>query len=210
MNKIYGAYIIYLSIFWYFSDWIVVIMAYWNNKSTDKATNKKNDEKYKELTVLRHVICGFIMICFIYHLMNEQALTKLFQFRTLYTNEYVMICINFVHLNFTVMTSTEKSEVLFHVLKASRLEEKDKRYKAIQHLFRVDQLSFMFFEINFALDIRRGLLVLGLECEVSRNKVILEEGSIIKYYENIMGLKAEPKEEEKSYYQRRLNTDSDK
>ncbi|RKR11132.1 hypothetical protein C8C83_2828 [Flavobacterium sp. 90] len=101
------------------------------------------------------------------------------------------------------MTWQEKSAVEYHVLSASKLDERDKRYKAIKYLFEKGELDFIFFEMSFALDIRRGLNVLGLECPLSRNKVILSEEAIIKYYENVMKLKAEPKEEEKSYYQRR-------
>lgn len=109
---------------------------------------------------------------------------------------------NFVTLKLERMVREEKAAVESHLLKASGLEERDKRYKAIQHLFAKDQLDFMFFEINFALDIRRGLLVLGLECRVSRNKVVLDEDGIKNYYENVMGLKSKPKEEDLSYYQR--------
>ncbi|WP_394776664.1 hypothetical protein [Flavobacterium sp.] len=100
------------------------------------------------------------------------------------------------------MTIIEKLAVEKHLLKASKLEERDRRYQAIEQLFRIYELDFMFYDMNFALDIRRGLGVLGLECDVRRNKIVLEKSAIIQYYEKVMGLKAEPIEEEKSYYQR--------
>ena len=98
-----------------------------------------------------------------------------------------------------------KSEVENHILAASKLNRNDERYRAIKHLFRVDQLDFMFFHKELALDIRRGLKILGLECDVSSSKVKLHEDAILKYYESVMGLKAE-KIEDKSYYER-MNID---
>lgn len=99
------------------------------------------------------------------------------------------------------MINLEKLEVESHLLKASGLLEQDKRYRAIKSLFRTNELDFMMYEINFVLDIRRGLLVLGLDCEVRRNKIVLDDYAVTKYYEGIMGLKAKVIEE-KSYYQR--------
>ncbi|MCC9016940.1 hypothetical protein [Flavobacterium lipolyticum] len=100
------------------------------------------------------------------------------------------------------MNSKVKNEVEAHLLKASGLGEKSVGYKAIKQLFLNEESSLMFNHV-LLLDIRRGCILLGLDIELVRNKIVLTEAAIIKYYENVMHLKAPPSEEEKSYYERR-------
>jgi len=103
------------------------------------------------------------------------------------------------------MNSTEKNAIEKHLLKASGLGEKSVGYKAIQRLFRLGELDFMMNNRALVLDIRRGCMTLGLDCEMRWNKIVLDDFALKNYYENVMGLKAESVEE-KSYYERRKET----
>jgi hypothetical protein len=101
------------------------------------------------------------------------------------------------------MNSTEKKAVEEHLLKASGLGEKSRGYKAIQHLFRVNELDVYLFHRDLVFDIRKGCMTLGLECDIRWDKIILDESAIRKYYEEVMGLTPEKEEDEIGYFQRR-------
>lgn len=51
-----------------------------------------------------------------------------------------------------------------------------------------------------AVELRKELWFLKFECRMQWNKVILTDDAIVKYYENVMGLIAESREPEKSFY----------
>lgn len=100
------------------------------------------------------------------------------------------------------MNSNIKNEVEAHLLKASGLGKKSVGYKAIHKLFLYSELDLMLNHV-LLLDIRRGCILLGLDIELDRNKIVLTDAAVTKYYKNVMHLKAPPVEEEKSYYERR-------
>lgn len=100
------------------------------------------------------------------------------------------------------MTSAEKKAVEIHLLNASGLGEKSIGRRAIKTLFRVNELDFYLFNRDLVIDIRKGCMTLGLECQLRWDKIILNDSAIRKYYENVMGLTAEIEPEEKSYYQK--------
>ena len=86
------------------------------------------------------------------------------------------------------MDHTVKKEVEIHILKASGLGEKSVGYKAIQQLFSIDELSLAF-RYELLLDIRRGCILLGLDIQLKRDKICIDEDVVKRYYEEVMGLK---------------------
>lgn len=108
------------------------------------------------------------------------------------------------------MDSKVKKEVEEHILKATGLGFKSVGYKAIQHLFSIDELELAF-RYELLLDIRRGCKLLGLDIQLKRDKICIDENVIRDYYENVMGLKyPEPKPELTHYERVKLSIEKEK
>ncbi|WP_119792017.1 hypothetical protein [Flavobacterium anhuiense] len=99
------------------------------------------------------------------------------------------------------MDSRVKKQVEEHILSASGLGEKSVGYKAIQHLFSIDELELAF-RYELLLDIRRGCTLLGLKIGLSRDKIYINEDIVRDYYENKMGLKYPEQKPELTHYER--------
>ncbi|OHT44440.1 hypothetical protein [Flavobacterium tructae] len=99
------------------------------------------------------------------------------------------------------MDSNVKKEVENHILKASGLGEKSVGYKAIQQLFSMEELDLMF-KYELLLDIRRGCIHLGLNIQLSRDKIYIDEDVVKNYYEKVMGLQYPEQKPELTYYDR--------
>lgn len=99
------------------------------------------------------------------------------------------------------MTTKEKIAVEEHLLVASGFKNTTRGYKLIQRLFKSGELDFMWVNRDDAIELRKGLWFLGFECGMRWNKIIITDDAVVKYYEKVMGLKAEPTEPEKSYYE---------
>lgn len=100
-----------------------------------------------------------------------------------------------------VMDSKAKKEVEEHVLKASGLGVKSVGYKAIQHLFSINEVD-IWFKYELYMDIRRGCNTLGLKIQLKRNLIYIDESIIRDYYENVMGQKYPEAKPELTHYER--------
>lgn len=98
------------------------------------------------------------------------------------------------------MNIDEKNAVEQHLLKVCGFHSASREYKLIQKLFKDEELDFIVVNRDDAIQIRKELWFLHFECQMRWNKVILTDDAIVKYYENVMGLKAEAREPEKSFY----------
>lgn len=83
------------------------------------------------------------------------------------------------------------------------MSESTKGYTLIQRLFKIGELDSMWVNRDDAIQVRKELWFLGFECAMRWNKVILTEEAVINYYQNVMGLRAESVEPQKSYYEKR-------
>ena len=99
------------------------------------------------------------------------------------------------------MDSNVKKLVEEHILRASGLGEKSVGYKAIKHLFSIDELELAF-RYELLLDIRKGCNLLGLKVGLARYKIYINEDIIRDYYENKMGLKYPEQKPELTHYER--------
>lgn len=101
------------------------------------------------------------------------------------------------------MERKEITTVHDHINKTAGWNETSKGHQAIKTLFEKREWCLsMCFEPKLYLDIAKWLRQIGLEVEIRSYDVKLDDDAIIKYYEKVMGLKAQPKEPEKSYYER--------
>ena len=98
------------------------------------------------------------------------------------------------------MNTNEKNAVEKHLLKVCGFHPGSREYKLIQLLFKNEELDFISTNRDDAIQIRKELWLLHFECQMRWNKVVLTDEPIVKYYENVMGLKAEPRAPEKSFY----------
>lgn len=98
------------------------------------------------------------------------------------------------------MNTNEKIAVEQHLLKVCGFHRASREYKLIQLLFKNDELDFISTNRDDALELRKELWFLKFECRMQWNKVILTDDAIVKYYENVMGLIAESREPQKSFY----------
>lgn len=110
------------------------------------------------------------------------------------------------------MTSKEKTAVKEHINKTAGWNENSKGYQAIHKLFDKSAWYLSFeFEPNLYIEIAHWLQKIGLEVEIRSGSVKMDDDALIKYYENVMGIKAQPREPEKSYYERyNIGTKEDK
>lgn len=97
------------------------------------------------------------------------------------------------------MTTKEKNAVEEHLLKKCGFHQTTKQYKLIQLLFKKDELDFLSVNYDDAIHLRKELWFLGFECGMRWNKIIISEDMMIKYYETVMGMMAEPRQPEKSF-----------
>ncbi|MHC0442331.1 hypothetical protein [Flavobacterium sp. 3-210] len=101
------------------------------------------------------------------------------------------------------MTGKEKEAVKDHINKTAGWNENSKGYQAIKQLFDNNEWYMsMQAEPDLYFGIAQWLRKIGLEVEIRRQEIKLDEDALRKYYINVMGLQTEPKEEEKSYYER--------
>lgn len=98
------------------------------------------------------------------------------------------------------MRTNEKNAVEKHLLMVCGFHELSRQYKLIQQLFKDEELDFILVNRDDAINTRKELWFLKFECRMQWNKVILTDDAIVKYYENVMGFQAEPREPEKSFY----------
>ncbi|PIF33007.1 hypothetical protein CLU81_3577 [Flavobacterium sp. 9] len=101
------------------------------------------------------------------------------------------------------MTSKERNEVEDHIIKTAGFDQTTKGYQAIKLLFNKNEWDFwLLLEPQLHQDLAIWLQQIGLKVEIRADKVNLTEDAIIHYYSSVMGLKAEPREQEKSYWER--------
>lgn len=101
------------------------------------------------------------------------------------------------------MDRKEITAVRDHINKIAGWNEVSKGYQAIKILFEKKEWCLsMCSEPKLYLDIAKWLRQIGLEVEIRSYDVKLDDDALIKYYEKVMGLKAQPLEPEKSYYER--------
>lgn len=63
MEEIYFSYIIVLAVCWYFSGYVLAFIIYDGKKSPKE--RKEQEEVYKTWTVIRHFVCGLILLLFL-------------------------------------------------------------------------------------------------------------------------------------------------
>lgn len=98
------------------------------------------------------------------------------------------------------MNPNEKNAVEEHLLKVCGFHTAGREYKLIQKLFADEELDFIVVNRDDAIQLRKELWFLHFECQMRWNKVILTDDAIVKYYQNVMGVTAEPRAPEKSFY----------
>lgn len=101
------------------------------------------------------------------------------------------------------MNSEEKQAVEDHIIKIAGFDQTTKGYQAIKLLFKKNEWDFwMLREPQLHKDLGIWLQNIGLKVVIRADKVLLENDAIIEYYKNILGMTPEPREAEKSYWER--------
>lgn len=100
------------------------------------------------------------------------------------------------------MTGKEKEAVKVHINKTAGWNENSKGFQAIKYLFSKNEWDFwLLLEVQLYKDLAEWLRLIGLKVEIRADRVILTDDAVVAYYENVIGLKAEPLED-KSYVER--------
>lgn len=101
------------------------------------------------------------------------------------------------------MNTIEKNAVEKHLLKVCGVNPSSRKYKMIQKLFEDDELDFVAVNRDDAIALRKELWFMHFECGMQWNKIIITDDAIVKYYQSVMGLTAEPRAPEKSFYDKK-------
>ena len=92
------------------------------------------------------------------------------------------------------MKTDEKNAVEAHILKACGFHSTTPQYKLIQQLFNYNEVLFKDVNYDEAVSLRRELWLLQFECAMKFDRILITDEIVMKYYENIMGLKSESDE----------------
>jgi len=100
----------------------------------------------------------------------------------------LILCIQ----NLINMTTNEKNAVEKHLLRVVGANPTTLKYKMLKKLFDDGELAFVDVDRDDAIALRKELWFMHFECQMQLNKILITDDAVVKYYETVLGLKAEP------------------